>query len=172
MIRKSLAILCFVAALAALGLGVLSYWRGVPRGSLWISAVQTGPRLQAAMIGGTLHVVYSAPLKAPAATQAATRSARVRTVPVTPPDIDKRLAGFYARRRSTGTTVATGAGAPFWALFPVLIVPPAIGFLRGPLRRRRRRKRGLCLQCGYNLTGLSELRCPECGRPFALPAAA
>ena len=33
-------------------------------------------------------------------------------------------------------------------------------------RRRRRRKLGLCLKCGYNLRGLTEPRCPECGQEF------
>jgi predicted Zn-ribbon and HTH transcriptional regulator len=35
-------------------------------------------------------------------------------------------------------------------------------------RRRRRRYRlthGLCLTCGYNLTGNVSGRCPECGTP-------
>lgn len=32
-------------------------------------------------------------------------------------------------------------------------------------RRRRRRKRGLCVNCGYDLRGSSE-RCPECNTPF------
>jgi len=31
-------------------------------------------------------------------------------------------------------------------------------------RRRQRRRRGLCEHCGYNLRGLTEARCPECGR--------
>ena len=34
-------------------------------------------------------------------------------------------------------------------------------------RRRKRKKLGLCLKCGYNLTGLTEQRCPECGTSFA-----
>ena len=27
-------------------------------------------------------------------------------------------------------------------------------------------RRGHCHRCGYDLTGLTEPRCPECGQPF------
>jgi len=40
---------------------------------------------------------------------------------------------------------------------------PALTFLRGPLHRRRRRRCGLCVKCGYNLTGNTTGVCPECG---------
>lgn len=39
-------------------------------------------------------------------------------------------------------------------------------FFRGPLRRARRRAAGCCLSCGYDLTGLAQPRCPECGHAF------
>ena len=47
--------------------------------------------------------------------------------------------------------------------FPAVLFVSATakpGFRR--LRRRRRRKRGLCLSCGYNLTGNTSGVCPEC----------
>ena len=34
---------------------------------------------------------------------------------------------------------------------------------------RLRRRRGRCPRCGYSLRGLTEPRCPECGRPVTLP---
>lgn len=40
---------------------------------------------------------------------------------------------------------------------------PLFFLIRGPLRRLRRRRRGLCIKCGYNLTGAPQPRCPECG---------
>ena len=53
--------------------------------------------------------------------------------------------------------------APFWFLISVLAVGPIWSFIRGPLRRHRRRKRYLCIHCGYDLTGNVSGDCPECG---------
>ncbi len=56
------------------------------------------------------------------------------------------------------------------SLVPValmLAAYPTLTLVRGPLLRWRRRRKGLCLKCGYNLTGLPEPRCPECGMVFA-----
>jgi hypothetical protein len=52
---------------------------------------------------------------------------------------------------------------PTWMPFLLFAAYPTLAFIRGPLRRHRRRRRGLCLKCGYDLTGLPEPRCPECG---------
>ena len=52
---------------------------------------------------------------------------------------------------------------PVWALFLLLAAHPTVAFIRGPLRRWRRRKRGECVNCGYNLTGNVTGVCSECG---------
>lgn len=52
--------------------------------------------------------------------------------------------------------------APFWALFLLCGAYPTNYFLRGPLRRRKRRRNGQCTECGYDLRG-STGQCPECG---------
>ncbi len=58
---------------------------------------------------------------------------------------------------------ATKVTLPFWMVVAALLVYPTIAFIRGPLRRWRRRKRGECLNCGYNLTGNVTGVCSECG---------
>jgi hypothetical protein len=40
------------------------------------------------------------------------------------------------------------------------------GFLRG--WRSARQSPPTCLRCGYNLSGLKQCRCPECGSEFEL----
>jgi len=50
-----------------------------------------------------------------------------------------------------------------WVLATLLAAYPAVALARGPLRRHRRRRKGLCLKCGYNLTGNVSGVCPECG---------
>jgi predicted amidophosphoribosyltransferase len=52
---------------------------------------------------------------------------------------------------------------PLWFLCLALGAYPTVAFVRGPLRRRRRRKRGLCVNCAYDLTGNVSGICPECG---------
>lgn len=53
--------------------------------------------------------------------------------------------------------------APLWWVSVLLATYPTIAFIRGPLRRHRRRRRGECIGCGYDLTGNESGVCPECG---------
>ena len=55
------------------------------------------------------------------------------------------------------------AHCPFWIPMLVLAAYPTFAFFRGPLRRYRRRRRGLCPKCGYNLEGNVSGVCSECG---------
>jgi hypothetical protein len=50
---------------------------------------------------------------------------------------------------------------PYWLpVLPALVLPTSAAV--GAVRRRRRRVRGCCTACGYDLRG-SPGRCPECG---------
>ena len=52
--------------------------------------------------------------------------------------------------------------APAWPLVLMFACYPTLAFIRGPLRRWRRRRRGLCIKCGYNLERNVSGVCPEC----------
>ena len=66
-----------------------------------------------------------------------------------------------------GLSIGSQQGPDIWVLFVLCSVYPIYLLYVGyPFyRRRRRRKLGLCLKCGYDLRG-SEERCPECGQEF------
>ncbi len=49
------------------------------------------------------------------------------------------------------------------AILPAVEVALGMRWLH---RRRKRRKIGRCAECDYDLRGLPEPRCPECGTPF------
>ncbi len=50
-----------------------------------------------------------------------------------------------------------------WLIWPLFGAWPVWAFVHGPFTRWHRRRHGRCLHCGYDLTGLTEPRCPECG---------
>lgn len=66
------------------------------------------------------------------------------------------------RYRRLGLSNMISLSIPLWTFVICFACYPLLTFFRGSLRRTRRR-RGLCVQCGYNLTGAPEPRCPECG---------
>ncbi len=51
---------------------------------------------------------------------------------------------------------------PVWLPCLLLLYRPCLAILVG-VRERARRRKNLCLACGYHLKGLTEPRCPECG---------
>ncbi len=79
---------------------------------------------------------------------------------------------FYFRSVTSGMkgweVTAWSLGFPIWAACLGFLVPSFIA-VQGPtrafFRRRKRRKLGLCLNCGYDLRG-SKDACPECGTYF------
>ena len=85
--------------------------------------------------------------------------------------------GRYGWRRSWGMddsgrtlSVDSRLWFPLWWLVGLSLAYPFVAFIRGPLRRYRRRRRGLCLKCGYDLTGNVSGVCPECGAEVARPS--
>jgi hypothetical protein len=74
--------------------------------------------------------------------------------------------GFVFARQEAGSLGFPGKwcvtlAAPHWAFWPIGAWPVATWVVRRA-RQRRRRRRGWCLNCGYDLRGAGE-RCPECG---------
>lgn len=67
--------------------------------------------------------------------------------------------GFGWYRLSTDNTV--GLLLPCWFLVALLAAMPA-AWVRGRVKMRTARQRGLCGSCGYDLRA-SPGRCPECG---------
>jgi hypothetical protein len=77
-----------------------------------------------------------------------------------------RWAGFQwtriERRDPTSWSIQRSIVLPYWLPCLITAIAPAI-WLWARLARSRRRRRGLCLSCGYDLTGNESGTCPECG---------
>jgi len=73
--------------------------------------------------------------------------------------------------RFSRCTTQRSVTVPIWMLLLLFGSYPLVAFIRGPMRRYRRRKKGLCLKCGYNLMGNVSGTCPECGTTKRPPIA-
>ena len=154
MIRRSVILLCSLMAVAFSVLWILdsarvawlkrqgSPYRPIGCGSRWVGGVVAHHQLLLAAVFDLNN-------------------------PIPPPPLHAEWAGFQL---SLANNRSPGGGyrhlfikMPLW--FPIIVfsIYPAIAFIRGPYRRYRRRKKGLCLTCGYNLTGNVSGICPECG---------
>jgi hypothetical protein len=75
--------------------------------------------------------------------------------------------GHNIRRTSAGSTTGpTDSFAISLPLWPAVLLISAAAYLSARRVRRisERRRKGLCLNCGYDLR-YAQLRCPECGTP-------
>jgi hypothetical protein len=151
-IHRLILIGMLAGMLGILAVGAVTYWRGIPENEIWISDTTPSRPWRAAMIRGTLHVVVM--------------GTGGKLAPPTGIRKSAQWGPFYVRSLNIGSIQSRGFGVPFWALGLLFAFYPSLALITGPIRRRRRRRRGLCLRCGYNLTGLPEPRCPECGTAF------
>jgi hypothetical protein len=83
------------------------------------------------------------------------------------PVVARRWQFFLARHQTDafgfpGKWCGT-VGGPVWTLLP-FAAWPIVGWIVRRGRVWRRKRRGCCFQCGYDLRGAEE-RCPECGAP-------
>jgi hypothetical protein len=89
----------------------------------------------------------------------------------TVPSLWRQISSFSMKRHEVATDPMNGSSSlcatvPFWFLTLLLIILPVRAFLIPAARRWRRhcrRRMGLCIHCGYNLTGNVSGVCPECG---------
>jgi hypothetical protein len=81
---------------------------------------------------------------------------------------DETWLGFYGHVGANGNrTWYFIVRLPYWFVASAGALIPAVA-LRRRLRTSRRRRRGLCVHCGYDLRGSSD-RCPECGAVARTP---
>ena len=77
--------------------------------------------------------------------------------------------GFRGERISiSGPDFVQYGSVPLWVPAAAFAILP-LAQLRRRVRHRRRRATGLCPECGYDLRGSPDRRCPECGtnwKPF------
>ncbi len=164
MIRKSLTILSFVGLLLSVGLWGVSYLnislaRAAPRNAKHQrSAVNVFEVVQGAL-------KYSHPL---------VQDGRLTLVA----DLWSRVHGFKGFKTNWVPRIQTyreswndNSLALSYVIVPLWIPTAIFGLLFlscRPLhfhRRRKRKKLGLCVKCGYDLRGSLD-RCPECGGAF------
>jgi hypothetical protein len=65
------------------------------------------------------------------------------------------------------STMGTEVIIPFWSVGTI-----GLGFVLLALRPWAKPPHGACRRCGYDLQGVRDNRCPECGRDAATPARA
>ena len=162
LIRK---VVIVVLALAAVGTAVAWVaWTAAPYRTEWIAHFRIGHDGSGhiGLEGGRINFGFANVYPPPPS------GFENRIVAVSTEVFNPHFGGLGSGATALGHSVSWVWVEP-WLLMLLLSTYPTIAFIRGPLRRHRRRKRGLCVACGYNLTGNVTGVCSECGREIATP---
>ena len=147
MIRRVVNVTLLSAALGALILWIVTFWTGF---NVYHSTERYCLRWRA--LGGQTALLYDGGLEI-----------------VGPVKVSLGLIGFTFEATATRGWQYLSVSAPLWGLAILFSLYPTVGFIRAPVQRWRRRKRGVCVRCGYNLTGNVSGVCPECGTEVHQP---
>ena len=80
---------------------------------------------------------------------------------------DKAIGPVHLSKEGSGSSLIYQVETKMWCLEILVGLYPILAAMRFPRRLARfRRRRGLCVKCGYNLTGNTTGTCPECGTKF------
>ena len=178
MIRKSLTILSLIGLLLSVGLWAVSYYglaienvRGVgglrPDGS-WSSGLANNETTGFYIIEGRVYCGQSR--MSPGFKRSRTTwklGAKARRLWALG---DVRMFRWRPTDRQRVPVWRSYLGMFYFSFplhLPVLVfsLPPCCSWAVFSIRRRKRKKLGLCLKCGYDLRA-SKDRCPECGEEF------
>ena len=157
MIRKAIIVGMTLGAVGSMALHFFSFYRPIIYDRGWV-AVYLHPL--------TLNIIlYEGRVQPPDAIRWWLTEPGLQAQPSSPlhPIIPVNRSPRYFQfwRRFAGNT--TCISVPLLGLAILFSSYPTIAFIRGPLRRWRRKKKGLCLKCGYDLTGNVTGVCSECG---------
>jgi len=173
LIRKGLFVVCLLLVAATVALWVASWTWSI---DLYVRLSKSGNAVTVQQIGGRVEVSYS--LLFPGsdwghfsfvAYPIPIREFGRKGSSISYRDYLKSRPNFKWNVLTPPTLLniggmrARGFAFPHWLLVVIFAIYPIIFFIRGPYRRYRRRKKGLCLCCGYDLTRNVSGICPECG---------
>jgi hypothetical protein len=149
--RRVIIILCVSAALLVIALWVISFSTDNRRMKLIGSAIGSAPPsrvlLDCWVWRGRLTLTHFHPVS---------QVSSIRGMTFTPPGFHFVIGGY-------GGMKIIFIDIKLWVLFLGCLVYPAFVIHNHFRLLRYRRQAGLCIYCGYNLTGNTSGICPECG---------
>ena len=174
MIRKAIIVVLTLGAVGTAAACMVSYWGmiGIGRsrpntrmsvelgsGHLFVEVITKWPAMAFQLVHDerTYHNALS-----PELDRFDRRDAWHHIWTAPPPWTSLRPAFRYVKTPNGGATEYTLV-VTLWLIVFLFAAYPTIAFIRGPWRRWRRRRRGLCAACGYNLTANTTGVCSECG---------